>query len=244
MDLNEPIAFKLSAFEGPLDLLLHLISQSKVDIKDIFVSEITEQYLSYLSQMRELNMDVASEFVAMAATLLNIKSRSLLPKPVVESQEEDPEQLLILQLQEYQRIKAVSGALQQMEAQAGQSFYKLPEEFAFQPDPLNLEGVDLSTLFAAMQEILFQRAQRQQPQEERVNVIRPERFSVRGRIAQLRQLLKVHEVLMFSSLFAGDTSKDEVIATFLALLEIVGGGEARLAQRSLFEEIEIIRKEQ
>lgn len=243
MDLNEKIAFKLSAFEGPLDLLLHLISQSKVDIQDIFVSEITEQYLAYLSQMREMDMDVASEFVTMAATLLNIKSRSLLPKPAGEGNEEDPEQLLIMQLQEYQRIKAVSGALQQMEARAGQSFYKLPEEFAFQPDPLNLEGVDVSTLFAAMQQILLQRAQRMQPRQERVNVIRPERFSVRGRIAQLRKLLKAHDVLTFSSLFVADTTKDEVIATFLALLEIVNGGEVKLVQHSLFEEIQIIRKD-
>lgn len=243
MDLNEQIAFKLSAFEGPLDLLLHLISQSKVDIKDIFVSEITEQYLAYLAQMRELDMDVASEFVAMAATLLNIKSRSLLPKPVIESDEEDPEQLLIQQLQEYQRIKAVCGTLQQMEAQAGQSFYKLPEEFAFQPDPLNLEGVEIATLFAAMQEILSQHERRMQPRQERVNVIRPERFSVRGRIAQLRKMLRAHDMLTFSSLFVADTTKDEIIATFLALLEIVNAGEVRLVQRSVFEEIEIIRKD-
>ena len=243
MDLNEQIAFKLSAFEGPLDLLLHLISQSKVDIKDIFVSEITEQYLAYLAQMRELDMDVASEFVAMAATLLNIKSRSLLPKPVIESDEEDPEQLLIQQLQEYQRIKAVCGKLQQMEAQAGQSFYKLPEEFAFQPDPLNLEGVEIATLCAAMQESLSQHERRMQPRQERVNVIRPERFSVRGRIAQLRKMLSAHDVLTFSSLFVADTTKDEIIATFLALLEIVNAGEVRLVQRSVFEEIEIIRKD-
>ncbi|MFR6571835.1 MAG: segregation and condensation protein A [Christensenellales bacterium] len=107
-------AFKLESFEGPLDLLLHLIAKAQVDIKDIFVSEITDQYLAYLEQMEQLDMEQASEFLTMAATLLNIKSRSLLPKPEAP-EEEDPEALLILQLEEYKKIKQASLVLQEME---------------------------------------------------------------------------------------------------------------------------------
>ena len=108
------VSFKLEQFEGPLDLLLHLIAQSEVSIQDIFVSEITEQYLAYIAQMDQADMELSSEFLTMAATLLHIKSRSLLPKPPKEDEEEDPEQLLILQLQEYKRIKQFSEQLQQM----------------------------------------------------------------------------------------------------------------------------------
>ena len=120
-------AFKLESFEGPLDLLLHLIAKAQVDIKDIFVSEITDQYLAYLEQMEQLDMEQASEFLTMAATLLNIKSRSLLPKPETP-EEDDPEALLILQLEEYKKIKQASLVLQEMEKSAAKSYFKLPEE--------------------------------------------------------------------------------------------------------------------
>ena len=119
----------LSQFEGPLDLLLHLITRAKVDIKDIFVSEITEQYLASLEGIDELDMDVASEFLTMAATLLEIKSRAMLPRPPkVEEGEEDPEAALIRQLEEYKRFRETADAMKLFEKAAGNLFTKLPEE--------------------------------------------------------------------------------------------------------------------
>lgn len=233
-------AFKLESFEGPLDLLLHLIAKAQVDIKDIFVSEITDQYLAYLSQMEQLDMEQASEFLTMAATLLNIKSRSLLPKPE-KLEEEDPEALLILQLEEYQKIKKVSQTLQEMEKNAAKSYYKLPEEYAFQDDPLNLEGVDAETLFEALQALLAQK-QAEVDKPPRVNVIRTEQHTVRSKIAQLRYALKQKGRMRFEELFSPSAGRNEIIATFLALLELISAGEAGARQAQRFGQIEVAYK--
>ena len=233
------VSFKLEQFEGPLDLLLHLIAQSQVSIQDIFVSEITEQYLAYIAQMDQADMELSSEFLTMAATLLHIKSRSLLPKPPKEEEEDDPEQLLIAQLQEYKRIKQVSEQLQRMEKQAAQSYYKLPEEFRFQDDPLNLEGIDTQTLCQALAQLLQQREERQ-TYEPRVNVVRAETFRVRDKIAFIRQRLQPGTRMRFTELFANDATRTEIIATFLALLELVSAGQAAVEQPQRYGEIEIL----
>lgn len=117
---------KLSHFEGPLDMLLFLIGKAKIDIKDIFVSEITDQYIQSVNEATDLDMDDASAFIAMAATLIEIKSRTLLPKEKVETDEEDPEALLIRQLQEYQRIKQIAEDMKGFEKAAAQLYSKLP----------------------------------------------------------------------------------------------------------------------
>lgn len=234
-------AFKLESFEGPLDLLLHLIAKAQVDIKDIFVSEITDQYLAYLEQMEQLDMEQASEFLTMAATLLNIKSRSLLPKPEAP-EEDDPEALLILQLEEYKKIKQASLVLQEMEKSAAKSYYKLPEEYAFQQDPLNLDGVSVETLFDALQELLKNNEQSQSA-PPRVNVIRTEQFTVRGKIAFLRGLLRQSGRMKFCDLFPPHASRNEIIATFLALLEMISAGEAGASQSERYGEIEVLYRE-
>ena len=130
----------LKEFDGPLDLLLHLIEQAKVDIKDIFISEITNQYLSLMEELDELDMDTASEFLTMAATLVYIKSRSLLPKPPKEAEEEeDPEEALVRQLKEYKLFKQAGEKLNELSAGMRGVFSRLPEEFALPPQEYELE---------------------------------------------------------------------------------------------------------
>ena len=135
----------LKQFEGPLDLLLHLITRAKVDIKDIFVSEITEQYLASMGSVDELDMDTASEFLTMAATLLEIKSRALLPRPPepAEDGEETPEQTLIRRLEEYKLYKESAGRMKEFEQAAMQVFSKLPEEYPLPPQETELVGLTL-----------------------------------------------------------------------------------------------------
>ena len=151
----------LKQFEGPLDLLLHLITRAKVDIKDIFVSEITEQYLASMGSVDELDMDTASEFLTMAATLLEIKSRALLPRPPepTEDGEETPEQTLIRRLEEYKLYKESAGRMKEFEQAAMQVFSKLPEEYPLPPQPVELTGLSLDGLVRALERILARQTQ-------------------------------------------------------------------------------------
>ena len=146
----------LKQFEGPLDLLLHLITRAKVDIKDIFVSEITEQYLASMGSVDELDMDTASEFLTMAATLLEIKSRALLPRPPepAEDGEETPEQTLIRRLEEYKLYKESAGRMKEFEQAAMQVFSKLPEEYPLPPPNIEITGLTLDKLVRAFERVL------------------------------------------------------------------------------------------
>ncbi len=231
------VAVKLNAFEGPLDLLLHLIARAKVSIEDIFVSEITEQFIEYVQQMQQMDMEMASEFITMAATLLRIKSRSLLPNSKAEEEEIDEEENLKQQLREFARIRAVIGLLSGMESEAKRHFYKLQEEFAYQRDPIDMTGIGLQTLFMAMQELLDRC--KDEKHEERVNVVRRETISIHARIELIQGKLKQFGRVKFSDLFQLDCTKEEVIATFLALLEVISGGLAVVVQEVQFAEIEI-----
>ena len=140
------IHIQLSQFEGPLDLLLHLIGRAKIDIQDIFVSEVTDQYIRIEQASEALDMDEASSFVAMAATLLEIKSRALLPVlPDLPEDEIAPETLLIQQLEEYAQFKQISLEMQAFEEDAARSFSKLPDEFPLPPPELEISGLTLNT---------------------------------------------------------------------------------------------------
>ncbi len=144
------IHIQLSQFEGPLDLLLHLIGRAKIDIQDIFVSEVTDQYIRIVQASEALDMDEASSFVAMAATLLEIKSRALLPVlPDLPEDEIAPETLLIQQLEEYAQFKQISLEMQAFEEDAARSFSKLPDEFPLPPPELEISGLTLEGLIRA-----------------------------------------------------------------------------------------------
>ena len=233
-----PYSVRLSQFEGPLDLLLHLIQQSELDIKDIFGSEITSQYLSYMDQVGDLDMDAASEFLTMAATLVYIKSRQLLPRPPREEPEqEDPETVLIRQLEEYQRFKEASEKLRELFADASASLARLPEDIPFAPKEVQLENATMDALLSAFYEL----AARAQDREERAasasRRIRADSFTVRSQMSRIRSRLRGGKALRFEELFDADAGKMEMIVTFMALLEMIAHGEIWLKQSRPFAPI-------
>ena len=213
---------KLDTFEGPLDLLLFLIRKNEVNIYDIPIALITEQYLSYIELMQELNLDIASEFLVMAATLIHIKSRMLLPRPPTEEEAEgegeDPREALVRRLLEHERFKAAADQLHERETIRSAQW---PRSDAAVAGIAGEEGepeleVDLFSLLAAFRGVL-ERASRKPRM-----VIPPEQISIEDRITQLLSRLSETDACGFEDLFAdGDGSKPFLIVTFLALLEMI-----------------------
>lgn len=229
--------FKLKQFEGPLDLLLHLINKSKIDVEDIFVSDITEQYLEYMDALTEPDMESASEFLSMAALLLEIKSRSLLPKPPAPAEdEEDPQQLLIRRLKEYKEIKENSEQLRHNESLLEGRYYKLPQEMNF-VERFELSDISMDALMEAFQEVLARLERKRIP--DAVREIRRDMFSVKEKISYIKRRLSDKKQLTFYSLFEGDSSREEVIATFLALLELCKRRFLLIRQTGLFSDISL-----
>ncbi len=228
----------ISQFDGPLDLLLHLIENAEVDIKDIFISEITTQYLSYMSDINDLNMDTASEFLAMAATLLYIKSRQLLPRPPKEQlEEEDPEVLLIRQLREYKAFKRAGEELQALQDATIGIFTRLPEDLILPPQEITLSGATIQQLYQAFFTMLH--AQAEEPTIHPLHQVRQDTFTVRTQITRIRQLLSEHSELAFEELFEECPARMEIVATFMALLEMISRGEILLQQPAPFAPIKL-----
>lgn len=236
--MSSHILIKLAQFEGPLDLLLHLISKAKIDLQDIFVSEITEQYLVYMDQIGELDMDRASEFLNMAATLLYIKSRSLLPAKREELEDEefvDPETELIERLRAYKLYKEAGERLAKMENEAKAAYYKLPEELVDIEQELTIEGSDADALYMAFLELLKNR--RKEPEERRRVEIRRDTFSIRVQKKKILERLKQEKKVYFSSLFEGQATQMEIAVTFVALLELWHVGKLAVRQERAFSDI-------
>ena len=227
-----------SAFEGPLDLLLQLISKAKIDIKDIFISEITEQYLAVVSAMDQVDLDAASEFLSMAATLLYIKSRSLLPKQVVEPDVEEEKQRLIQNLYEYRRLKEAAETMAALETGALEHYYKLPDEYMYTENEVVLEGLRVEDLYAGFLEILRERELRTAAPPP-VAMVRHRAMPVVQKVGEIRRRLRREGNLLFTELFPPEAEKDEIIASFLALLELISAGEIRAVQEGSFGQIVI-----
>lgn len=231
---------KLTEFEGPLDLLLHLIEKAEVDIKDIFISEITSQYLDYMEQVDQLDMETASEFLAVAATLLYIKSKSLLPKQADDTIDEiDQAELLLKQLRDYQSYKNASENLLERFNKNRGAIIRLPLESALPPQQYRWEGISLDELYAAFCEIV--KTDRFEP--EKSENIAPDRFTIRNQLKRLRDLLQTSTSVSFSELFEFNSEKLEKIVTFLAVLEMLTRGEITLQQQNAFGEIKIKAKQ-
>jgi len=233
---------KLQQFEGPLDLLLHLIEKAKVDIKDIFISEVTEQYLEYLHQMQKLDMEIASEFLVIAATLIQIKSNSLLPKPKkVQQQEEDenPEEELIRRLVEYKKYKEICEELKSKEEYLSSVYYKLPEEYPVAKQPVMLIGLELKDLYRAFEKVLER--QKNSSKHAEIRAISREQFTVQEKMFQIQSILRQKPFIHFHDLFHQEASKIEIIVSFIALLELIKLNRVCIRQQSLFGEIQISR---
>jgi len=235
------LTLHLNQFDGPLDMLLFLIGKAKIDIRDIFVSEVTDQYIQSVQNAPDLDMDDASAFIAMAATLLEIKSRALLPKPKTE-EEEDPEQALIRQLEEYQRFKQIALDMQGFEKAAALMYEKLPEEYPLPPPTLELKGLTMDGLLAA-----FARVMARVPQEEEEalhaarRIVRDE-YTVPRCTAHILRRLKKGPV-RFEALFSPHPSRDEVVTLFLALLELLRLGRANVTQEGIFGDMMLEARE-
>jgi len=216
---REAPRYRLPVFEGPLDLLLYLIQKNEIEIKDIPIVLITEQYGAYLEEMQELDLDVAADYILMAATLIHIKSRMLLPIPKEAEGEqtwEDPRQPLVEQLIEYQRFKEIARLLKEREEVSTEQFARLmtDEWEHMDPDVSSLD-VDLFELVQALQGVLRRAADR----KERL-VYAPE-VSLTARINTVLEKLEEHGSLLFSELFDDAVSRMDIVVTFLALLELV-----------------------
>ena len=227
----------LKQFDGPLDLLLTLISRAKVDICDIFVSEITEQYLESMSLVEELDMDSASEFLQMAATLLEIKSRAMLPKPPkVEEDELSPEEALIRQLTEYKQFKEASERMHRLEEEARALMMKLPEEFPLPPPNVELTGLTLDKLARAFLRVLERAEADQQEAVLAAREIRRDTFTISGCMTRIQRRLRKGN-FTFSELFDDNMTRSELITMFMALLELIKLNRVKAEQKGAYEDI-------
>ncbi|WP_126427404.1 segregation and condensation protein A [Brevibacillus marinus] len=237
-------SIKLDSFEGPLDLLLHLIDKAEVDIYDIPIAEITEQYLQILEEAQERQLEVASEFVVMAATLLSIKSKMLLPakkeehvfQPLldIEVEESDPREELVQRLLEYKRYKLIAEQLRAMETGRSQVYTRPAEDLSpYIRDEQPVLHVTLYDMLSALEK-LYKRRLEPQPL---ASVARDE-ISVKDRMQQISELLSVAGgTIRFSQLFSAAVSKTELVTTFLAILELMKEKRVMCIQNRLFSDI-------
>ena len=238
---------KLEAFEGPLDLLLHLIEKNKVDIYDIPIVTITEQYLEYVSKMPKDDLDLASEFLVMAATLIDIKSKMLLPKEVDENGEEiDPRAELVEKLIEYKMYKYAATELRDMQLYAGKSLYKeptIPDDVSKYQQPVDLDDllkdVDLSKLNDIFQMVLKRQVDKIDPVRSKFGKIEMEEVSLPDKIEYVSTTIKKRKKCSFKQLLEQSKSKVEVIVSFLAILELIKIGEIEVHQDNTFGDIYI-----
>lgn len=220
----DTMLYKLDSFEGPLDLLLHLISKNKVSIYDIPIVEITAQYLEAIDGIEDAQLENTSEFLVMAAQLLYIKSKMLLPKKE-EEEEEDPREDLAQRLAEYQRYKEASGELRKNEFWSRYMFFKEEEKIDF-PLPEYTKKHTIDELTDAFNSILQRKIRQAKPEKRAFSgIVGREKVSVEDMAEGLERILKQKSRLEFKRAFFGKKSKPEMVATFLAILEMIRGGK-------------------
>lgn len=233
---SSPYQVKLEAFEGPLDLLLHLIKINQINIADIPMALITRQYLDYLGLMKSLNLNVAGEFLVMASTLIHIKSKLLLPVQAEEEEElGDPREELVRRLVEYKRFKDAAERFENRELLWRDVFRRtaLPETEDGE-DAIAVTDLSLFDLLDAFRQVL-----ERIPEKRNIDMIVDE-LSVKDRMAEVRERLERESSLTFESLFDNDTTRDQVILTFLAVLELIRVRLTRVEQGDLFGPIRLV----
>lgn len=241
------IPVKLQVFEGPLDLLLHLIDKNKIDIYDIPIVEITDQYLEYIHQMEREDLDIMSEFMVMAATLLDIKCRMLLPKEVnEEGEEEDPRAELVQQLLEYKMYKYMSYELRDRMNEASRSVYKeptFPREVLEYRTPVDtselLSQISLAKLHTIYKMILKRQEDKIDPIRSRFGTIEKEEVSLSEKMLEMKEYAGNHRKFSFHQLLVGQKSRVQLIVTFLSILELMKMGYIHVEQDELFDDIQV-----
>lgn len=233
------VHFKLPVFEGPLDLLLHLIKSNKIDIYDIPILDITRQYLDYIELMKELNLEIAGDFLVMAATLIHVKSRMLLPPAEEEGDEpiEDPRSELVRRLLEYEAYKETSSQLRKREDIWKNVFHRgLPDKdsFEFEPEPVLFEA-SVYDLISAFQKLL-------EKAPEEVREITREKLTVSDKINYIIDRLDKEDGVKFEDLFEEGFTRVTLLVTFLAMLEIVRLGLVKIYQEKAFGSIWLLKR--
>ena len=242
----ESLDIKLQVFEGPLDLLLHLIDKNKINIYDIPIVSITEQYLQYLRSMQELNMDIMSEFLVMAATLIQIKAKMLLPKEEKEEEEEegDPREELVKRLLEYKMYQYAAEELKELQVDASKMLYKqptIPKEVLVYEEPIDLkelvDGLTLTKLHEIFQSVMKRQKEKIDPIRSRFGKIEKEEISLEEKMETIREQMRGLSRIRFRALLEVQASKVQVVVTFLAILELMKMGALIVRQEQLFGDI-------
>lgn len=239
--LDDKVRFKLDNFEGPLDLLLHLIKSAKMDIMDVKLADITEQYLEYMQDISSVDMEKAGEFITVAATLLEIKSKYLLPVMEEPSdEEEDSETLLLRRLKEYELFKNIGSTLKEREDV--NKFYRAPGEET-EKVKIIIKDMVLDKLLDAFAGILAKASLRKKEAPAPKTVVK-DRFTVAEKIISIRNFAREHKRFDFEDLFVPDMTKSEMINVFLALLDLLKLQSVRVEQTGIFNKIHIISNEE
>lgn len=241
------IPVKLQVFEGPLDLLLHLIDKNKIDIYDIPIVEITNQYMDYIRAMEKEDLNVMSEFLVMAATLLDIKCRMLLPKEVnEEGEEEDPRQELVEQLLQYKMYKYMSYELKDRQIEGEQTMYKtptIPEEVLEYVEPVNLDellgDLTLSRLNRVFREVMRRQANKIDPVRSKFGKIEKEEVTLPDKLEYVTEFARKHRRFSFRELLSAQSSRMHLVVTFLAILQLMKEGTIMIQQEQPFDDIMI-----
>ena len=239
---SDAYRFKLDNFEGPLDLLLHLIKDAKLDIATVKLADITEQYLEYMQDIKNIDMDKASEFITVAATLIEIKSKSVLPveQDETENDEEDDEALLLRRLKEYELFKEVGKNLKEIEDV--NKLYRAPGKET-EKVKIVMKDMVLDQLLDAFAKLLTREELKKAVQNEQPKKIMKDRFTVAEKIISIRNFAKQRKRFEFVELFDEDMTKSELINTFLALLELLKLQTIKVIQNGTFGNIVITANE-
>ena len=246
--MSEPLQVRLEAFEGPLDLLLHLIEKNKINIYDIPIVTITEQYLEYIEDRKQRDMEVMSEFLVMAATLINIKSKMLLPaeEPAEGEEEADPRQELVERLLEYKMYKYISAELKDRRIDAEKYFFKestIPPQIRDYKEPVDvtelLSDLTLNQLHSIYESVIKKQEDKIDPVRSRFGRIEHEEINLAGKIMEIQEYGFLHRHFSFRGMLEKQHTKNDVIVTFLGILELMKMGQIKVSQKEIFDDIEI-----
>lgn len=236
---------RLDSFSGPLDLLYHLIEKNEIDIYDIPIAELTDQYIEFISREENKNMDGMSEFVVMAASLIEIKSRMLLPKiQTDEKEEEDPREELVQKLIEYKKYKSATEILMKRSEEASHILFREPDVIIpdlMKKDELSVEeclkGLTMEDLYKAFRDVIIRKEKKIDRVRSGFKSVRHDNFTVDEKIISLKSVLRVSPRVKFYEMFSKDTTREEILVTFLALLELIRRHNVSVEQGDIFGEI-------
>lgn len=249
MSMNINYKVEIDAFQGPMDLLLHLIEKAQIDIYDIPINDITDQFIQHVYQMGEINLEVASDFLVMAATLIEIKSKMLLPNEnaatefQLEMEELDPRVELVRRLVEYKKYKNASQELRSFEKIQSQVYYKPKEDlFEYEDELINIEGLDPEVLLKSIIKIIGRK--RSSEISLSISEIQREEYTLEECIEDIKELLENNSKLNFSDLISPDITKKEIIVYFLSILELIRMKFINVDQEEDFSDLIIIKRQQ